>query len=242
VAAKEESAILDALACVVFPRTQFAEDKYRAAFIEELKLQRKSRAEKLLNPVVKYLNRIFALDIWESRVVDSVLLDSDRWHCKSAFLEKYYAAGNINNIYTAGNEKVIKEFNDIVNIGREDNTRCYCIVRNKKITFRGILWFNNIWNDGRLEYSGKTRIRNFFAGLLWFDNNLVCQPDYKMNLLLSSFFDDAVIEIPKFEKIDIGLEKITSCRAYKNGNVEVSFSSDAAMRQFITAFDLKITE
>lgn len=237
---KEEKNILKAFEEFKIPVNKYNEDALRDKFLEELTSQLLIQVEEIIDNATEYFNKGFGLAVSSYRIKKNFLFYKEGilWQEKTNFLRAYYELGDIKDINEAGNKKIKDDFFDIVHIGYNEKKFRGKISKNK-IRFEGIIRYTSYWNNYRVEYDGKPRVRDFFKALEWFENR------DGGNNLINCFFEDENAEIPSFEKKELNenfYEKIRGFRPYKNGSIDVYFSSDATKEEFIKIFNLKIKD
>lgn len=237
---KEEKKVIKTFNKIKLPIKKLNEEAVRACFVEEVNNQKAAKIRNSLIDLIDYFNNTFDLSISQYKLLGDYQLSDEKMAYlsnKSNFLKAYFTEGNITNINEAGEEKMIKDFQKMIETSCWDKDRNYRMkISNGKIKFEGIMWYNNIWNDGRVDYEGKKRINGFLKAISWFENDLKkSDPE----CFISVFYEDDQKGIPYFTKIDLNpnfFSKIKALKAYKNGSLDVYFASDEVKEQFLRTF------
>lgn len=235
----EKQKIINYFKNISLPVKKLHEESMREVFLQNVEEQTLTKIQAILHNIVDHFNTTFELAVSKNALFNYPISKEKItfFKQKTNFLKAYYTEGKIIDINKAGEEKMISDFHEMVHGSRYNGYKFVGKVGNKKIKFDNILYYNSIWNDGRLDYDGKKKINDFFRPLSWFEYD---KRNHNSELFLKHFFEDENVGIPYNSKIETGYDKITGFKSYKNGGIDIYFGSNEIKEKFIKTFNLKI--
>lgn len=172
------------------------------------------------------LKRIKGFDAYESRVNDS-------------FRKlKYYEEMNYNNVL----DDIFEQLDGVSLSDRtkeelktywKEKTKQYrhdyekLTVKNKKISLNGLVW---IESKNELSYSSRETIEKLVDLISYFEYGCI-YPEFTSKWSFLSKYGSSVVD-----KFDLDINKIISLKIFKNGRVDIEFSTGAYTMEFVKEF------